>query len=445
MGVYTNALWDYAHFSLNDSSTFLATPENLLADHFDLYLPIFSPLVYIFGIYTLPLVQLVAVLFGGIGVYRYFQFTHPETKLSYYALLYFLLFFGVMAAFSFDYHSNVVAAMLVPWLLLAFKRGQTAKIILFTILILIAKENMSLWLAFIGIGLFIQHFREVRLRYYALGIAFFSIVWFVVITGTVMPALSNNGSYPHFNFSILGNNSGEALTQLVTHPIDSFRLLFVNHTNDPANDYIKAEFWIVIAVCGFFLLRKPVYLLMLIPVFLQKLYYDHSTMWGIIQHYAIEFAPIFAIGTFEVLARIRSEKRQNVVAVVAVICSLICSIHVMDHTIAYAEKARIRIYKSAHYSREFPIDRAYEVLSLIPDDVPVSAQSAFIPHLALRESAYQFPIIRNAEYILLSPVDGPYPLEPEAYQQKKDSLLKNSGWQTVVLDASFILLKKRNP
>ena len=72
LGAYTNALYDYAHFSWNDSTAFKAIPENLLADHFDLYLPLFSPLIFIFGTYTLLVVQLVAVLFCGIGGYCYF-------------------------------------------------------------------------------------------------------------------------------------------------------------------------------------------------------------------------------------------------------------------------------------------------------------------------------------------------------------------------------------
>ena len=43
LGLYTNALYDYLHLQWNDSSVFKEINENLLADHFDLYLIIFSP------------------------------------------------------------------------------------------------------------------------------------------------------------------------------------------------------------------------------------------------------------------------------------------------------------------------------------------------------------------------------------------------------------------
>lgn len=446
LGAYTNALYDYAHFSFNDSSTFKAVPENLLADHFDLYLPILSPLVYLFGSYTLLVVQLIAVLVGAIGIYRYFDYRFPNTTLKRFALIYFLLFFGIFAAFSFDYHSNVAATMLVPWLLLAFAKRTFRQIAVLTILILIAKENLSLWVIFIGFGLCYMYFRDKQLRYMALGISAFSMLYFVLITGFVMPALSNSGTYPHFHYSVLGHGAGEALVQLLSHPVDSFKLLFVNHTPFPANNGVKAEFWIVTAVCGVFcLIRKPVYLFMLIPVFAQKLYHDNASMWGINQHYAIELAPLLAIGTFEAIAQFQHGKWKRILSFTAVICSLACSIRVMDNTVAYAEKARIRIYKEAHYNREFPVVQAYTVLNRIPENAVVSAQSAFVPHLAVRESVYQFPIIRNAEYILLSPVENPYPLTAEQFTHKTDSLLNTSAWRIVTKNNTFILLKKQQP
>lgn len=442
LGAYTNALYDYAHFSWNDSSTFNEVPENLLADHFDLYLPLFSPLIYIFGTYTLLVVQLVAVLFGAVGIYRYITFRFPETNLNKFALVSFLLFFGIFAAFSFDYHSNVVATMFIPWLLLAFAKQKIRNSIIWTLLILISKENMALWLFFIGLGLLVQNYRNKQLRNTAIGISVLSLSWFVLITGFVMPALSNHGTYPHFHYSILGNNAGEALKELLTHPLDNLRLLFVNHTNDPANNFVKAEFWVVIGVSGIFcFIGRPVYLLMLIPIFAQKLFHDNVAMWGINQHYAIEFAPLIVIGTFESIAKIRNKNWAKAFCFVALACSLACTIRVMDNTIAYCEKARIRIYKAAHY-RNFPIQSAHTFFKFIPDDVAVSANSVFIPHLALRESAYQFPIIRDAKYILLLKTENTYPLSLEEYESKTDSLLQSPDWKILKQNETFLLLKK---
>ena len=58
LGLYTHAMYDYAHFRIDDCSMFKAVPQSILSDHFDLYLAILSPLIYVFGSYTLLIVPL---------------------------------------------------------------------------------------------------------------------------------------------------------------------------------------------------------------------------------------------------------------------------------------------------------------------------------------------------------------------------------------------------
>ena len=73
LGLYTNAAYKYAHFQSADSTIIKEYFEPILGGHFDLYLIIFSPLTYVFGTYTLLIVQIIALICGGIGVYYYFQ------------------------------------------------------------------------------------------------------------------------------------------------------------------------------------------------------------------------------------------------------------------------------------------------------------------------------------------------------------------------------------
>ena len=145
LGLYTNALYDYSHFQFNDSLTFKETSENLLADHFDLYLILLSPLRYIFGTYTLQVVQIAGFIIGAIGISRLMKQWFPDSKIPVAATIVFLLFFGNFSALAFDYHSNVLATMFIPWLFLAFENKKIKSAWLILILILIAKENMPLW------------------------------------------------------------------------------------------------------------------------------------------------------------------------------------------------------------------------------------------------------------------------------------------------------------
>ena len=227
LGAYTNALYDYVHFQWNDSAVFKNVSENLLADHFDLYLFLLAPLSLLFGTYTLLIVQIAFLLFGGVGVYAYLLSSGKSKSIALFAAIFFYSFFGVFAAVSFDYHSNVIAASLIPWFFYFVRKENLIKGSIVLLLILVAKENMSLWLIFVCIGLAFEYRKNKYLRNYLIASSIFSSLYFVIITMLVMPWFSNGGMYPHFHYSVLGSSSSEAIIHLITHPIDSLKVLFI--------------------------------------------------------------------------------------------------------------------------------------------------------------------------------------------------------------------------
>ena len=105
-----------------DLSMFGREPALALSDHFDLYLMLLSPLVYVFGTYTLLIVQIAAVLLGGWGVYKLIGLYTDDDGMPLLAMAAFLFSFGVIHPFAFDYHSNVLTAMMLPWMLYFLKQ-----------------------------------------------------------------------------------------------------------------------------------------------------------------------------------------------------------------------------------------------------------------------------------------------------------------------------------
>jgi uncharacterized membrane protein len=446
LGAYTNALYDYIHFQWNDSSVFKQVNENLLADHFDLYLMIFSPLSLIFKTYTLLIVQIVSLLFGGYGVYRYFSLSKDTSSMALPATIYFYLFFGVYSALSFDYHSNVVAAAIVPWFFYFFKKKNYLASGLVLILMLVSKENISLWAAFICLGLIFEYWKDRKQVYYLLFFLLLSVSYFVLITNTVMPAISNSGEYPHLRYSYFGNSSADVLKYLLSNPIDSFKVLFLNHTGDPLGDYVKLELHILLLVSGLYLLfLKPYYILMLVPIYFQKLYNDSWGVWGTEVQYSIEFAPIFAIGIFSVLAGWKSERLKKIFTFLVIGGALISTVRVMDYQSIWTDKGRIRFYQGHHYRRSYDVEVVYEQLNQIPDDAVVSAQSPILPHLALRDNIYQFPMVKDAEYIIYTIQEGTYPLSLEDFLKEIEKIRNSGEWEVQYEDANITVLKRKSP
>ena len=272
LGLYTNSMYQYLHGSLAMNGMIATSDQLALSDHFDLYLILFSPLLLLLGTHTLLVVQIAAILFGGYGVYRFFE----RSAVGAWATVFFYSFFGVFSAVSFDYHSNVVSAAVIPWLFYCVKKERFRMAAVVLVFILVGKENISLWMFFVcaGMALLYQSNRRKVIASVLFGVV--SIVYFLVIIGWVMPMLSGEGSYSHFDYSVLGGSMPTALSFVFRHPMDSFQLLFDNHSGDPFWDDVKFKTHFLLILSGvFFLIRRPVFLLMIIPIYFQKFYHDN--------------------------------------------------------------------------------------------------------------------------------------------------------------------------
>lgn len=77
------------------------------------------------------------------------------SPLPFLSMFFFFSLWGIYSAVGFNYHDNVVAAMFLPWLLLAWDKHDLKLFITFSVFMIIGKENISIWLIFIGISLLI--------------------------------------------------------------------------------------------------------------------------------------------------------------------------------------------------------------------------------------------------------------------------------------------------
>ncbi len=440
LGLYSNALYDYAHFQWNDSTTFKPEPQNLMGDHFDFYLMIYSPLVWIFGSYTLLIVQIVSILFGGLGVYRYFRENRVQAVL---AQLFFYSFFGVYTALSYDFHDSVVVAMLVPWLFVFTKERKMKWAAFFVVLLWLGKENSSLWIAFICFGLSLLNWKEKRWRFFFLISGFASMVYFAILMKFIMPALAPDGVYPHFDYTVLGGNMKEAIKHLIFHPIDSFHL-FVSNFRDPMADNIKSDLFKYLLFSGMALLIiRPAYLLMLVPIFFQKFFHDSINIWGAGFHYCIEFTPILAIGVFEVVDKLKKESFKRVAGEILVVLAMITTTKRLSDQYFYAPNVNLNFMSKDHYKKEYDVKPVYAAFKLIPEDAIVSCQSNLVPHLANRDFCYMYPITKDAEYIMLAKKDTPYPLSDSLFQVEIRNFQKSEEWIKMVDNKEVLLVKKK--
>ena len=79
LGMFNNALYNYSIFN-NATFTLDAQGKTMpfLATHFSPITILYTPFFFIFGSYTLLIIQIIAVLLGGLGIYKYSKLKFEE-------------------------------------------------------------------------------------------------------------------------------------------------------------------------------------------------------------------------------------------------------------------------------------------------------------------------------------------------------------------------------
>ena len=461
LGLYTHALYDYTHFRVDDCTLFKVKPQSLLSDHFDLYLIILSPLVYVFGSYTLLIVQIAAVLLGGWGIYRLIGLYTDDRLLPVLAAAVFYFSFGIIHPFSFEYHSNVLTATMLPWLLYFLKKRQFGLSTLFVVLFVIGKENMSLWLLFVVVGLMWDYRKDRKAMWHLAAYAVFAVAYFFIVNMIVMPRLGGSGG-GFYRYEYLGKDYVEVAKTLLTHPKLTVKLLFTSTIGieefagigdgmhklvkttiaNPTKGGIKEEFYGCALATGLvFTILKPNYLFMLLPLLGQKMFASQPNFWGVSLHYSVEFMPVIAVSSFLIINKLKRQLWRRILAVALLVSTISTTLYTVDNPKTYILRDQLRVYEGRHYEqKDFDVKYAYELLRMIPDEASVCASRMFVPHLAVRAEIYDFqrtPNSCDADYYLI------FQKDLETTWEDMPVFYKQVLYETVATDGTLCLLRRR--
>ena len=443
LGAYTHASWCYGHGILPDRSLFRADSDPMLADHFDLMLMLWSQLTWIFGEWTLLLVQIAAVLLGAAGMWRLVRAITGDAVLAILAMTATLGFFGVFTALAFDYRSNVVAAMVLPWWLLALHQGHLGRSWLLLFLMLMAKENMGLWLFVVSLSAIALPYLPRKVTRPLMLQAAVSLCWSLIAIGILMPWSDTSGEY-HLAGSFLPKNPIEA-------GILDLLLPFFHDVQgiNPLGDRIKLEWYLVVVLSGgWALVRNWPYLIMSIPLVAQKMLHVDPSKWGLFAHYSIEFSVLLPLAAFTLIAGLPERRWRLVSGLTTVLLVMLGTFHTLylpeEHRDPeHGQHDRLRFWSVGHFTPELDKPTVNEAIGRIPEEAPVSTLNNLVPHLTTREHVYMFPLLANAEYVLLVRDAYPWPMGMEEYAGRIEGLLASPEWDLVFERNGTLLFSRR--
>jgi uncharacterized membrane protein len=419
-------------------------------DHFEPVLMLIGPLVHIFGSYTLLIVQWAAILIGGIGVFRYFQFRSEDKWLPAIAMAQFLAIWGNSSALSFDFHASVLGAMVVPWLLLYFHRRDRFRLVVSLLLLVACGERVAFWGIFIFLGLMLLELRNRKQVIWALSGSAFCFAWTVISLKYVVPIFLHPGrEYRHFDFHVMGESNFEVMVNCFKDPLKAIKLLYTGHIpENPETKFLKVELWKMVALSGGIgLLRRPAYLLMLVPIVVTKMFNDADLRWGINAHYSIEFVPFLCIALFEWVKDIRITQLRRIVAVLVMLLTLTSSLVSLSTRYVWSSRPESNnIFLASHWERqEYDICNLEYALTFVPADVPVTASDRLVPHISPRDKIYFFPTVKDAEYAAIQLILDTYPIKPSHCRRLYQEMLDSGEWEELWVSPEVGVLKRRNP
>jgi uncharacterized membrane protein len=423
----------------------------LLQDHVSftlmLLVPFYWLLNWLTGTYTLAIVQLFIILAGGLALYKLLYLKTSSQLLSILALLQYFTLYGRWASFYTPFNIAIVAASAIPVFLYYFEKRKFIAAWLVIVFILLAREDMALWLIFIGLFLLIEHFKEKDLRKVSIFIILVSLAYFTFIFSVFLPMIeTSHAKYILFNFSALGNNPPEALLFILKHPIRSIELLFINHSGNSYNDGVKIEFFYVYMLYGGFLLfTKPKYLLLFIPLVLKKMYNDLPIRWSIESFYSIEFVSMLPIAVFLIISQIKRKIIRNLIISIVCLNTVGITIYKLlekDRPLNF-DNVNFTFFRKSMYTSPYPVAEIHKYLDLIPPDAPVSSSGTINPHLAFRQADYYFPRVDDATYIAVFNGKDTWPMTLDEFKANINIYLLSPDWEKIVDDGYILILKKK--
>lgn len=453
LGMFNHAIYNFAHFSQNYFTLDIKGAEvNYFGDHFSPITLLYAPFYYVFGSYALLIIQIFAILFGGYGIYKYSLINSIRTYIPFIILIQFYSIWGIYSALSFDFHNNVVAAMFLPWLVYNYEKNNPRGFLIFFILMLISKENIALWLVFITVGLALGRMfneRNFAIKDYLkfeIPLVTFSLIYFFIVVGYVMPYLRDFEGFNQLSrYNHLGGSIFEIVSYMVSHPKYIFSLLFENYSGNELYTGIKSELHFMVLISGgYVLFYQPKFLIMLIPIYAQKLLSSNYGLWGINVQYSIEIAPILSLGLIGFLRNIKSDRIAYTLAILTTVLTIFYTYRTIEtRKSKWYNKTNTIFYDRLHYQTPLNVNEIKNQLKTIPEDAIVSASSSLSAHLSFRKKIYLFPIVKDADYIvLLTANSSTYPLNQEAFKSKISEYLNSDTYEKQYAKNDLLILKR---
>jgi uncharacterized membrane protein len=401
-------------------------PYNFVGQHVEPVLLLFVPLYWLRATPEwLLVVQALAAGGAAVALYLLARARLSRPWLAAVVAASFLLSPVLHGALAFDYHSEVLAPLLVFCGLALLVRGRERAGVALLLSTLLLKEDAALVLIGVALPLWFIGTRRAAVVCAVAGLA-----WVAIVVGLYMPWVRGGESDLEARYAHLGSGVSSILRAVVSEPVETARFAAGDNQRTAAVRQLVYQ--------GGIPLLAPVALLAAAPIALLQFLSSHDAQQALRLHYGIQVLPLITFATVEGLRRL--ERRSALGVRLAAITLGVGALVSMLLTSPYAPTGA---YDASRYARPAHAASIERALAQIPDDAPVSAQSGLAAHVSHRERVWEFPVLLGAEYVVLD-LDGRV---ARPYQDVYDAAVRalpSRGFRLVWSEASVRVYRRED-
>lgn len=411
LGIYLNTMW---HINHGEGFYCSFRQMNFLGDHFNPILALLAVPLRFGDWPAWPLLAQAAAMVGAIAVAL--ELARKEHPLAASERLLLAFFFTLNIYFqtvhAFDMHPIAFAPLAVITAYLLGKRNRWwAYYLLLPFFLFGIQEDVPL----VFLGLSLAWFADRPRRLHSVITAVLSIVAFWFMVHEWIPSIGGPTVYTT-RYQTMGGSIDQIARTLVTHPWVPLKIFF-----------IQGHIWPLLRIFasfGFLPFGSGALLLGLLPPVMQQSLCDYDGQYGYGYHYSSNVLGFLMIGTVAALSR-HKIRREWLYPAAALLMAWFGF-----RAPAYMPRRDPALVKAVH-----------ELAEVTPPTTIVSAQNLLGVPFALRKKVYRFPDVVDAQLIILSRAEGPWPLTREEFEARVQALEKDPVW--VRIEHPTLLLYRR--
>lgn len=448
--IFDQAVRSYSHFHLPLSIAAglhrgFGADFAVLGDHFSPILALLAPLYWVYsGPQTLLVAQ--ALLFAA-AIPPLWVFARRElgATVAYCVVIGYAVAWPVAQAVTFDFHEVAFVPLLTAVLFerfSAYRRdgGRWWHLVLPAVGLLCVKEDMGLLVGGFGAAVLVSSLRWItprrrEARWLGAGFVVAGLVAVAVSVDVVAPAFGGRASY-YWRYGQFGSNMRGAAWDMLTHPGTVATTLV--HPGLKVHTMV-----LLMAVAAFAPLLSP-FLLMVVPLLLERMLADAPNWWGLVFHYnAFLVMAVLCAGVDGVARLVRWWARHGWTGynwarpfawlwAATVLVFGVCSVP------GFAFDS---VLNSSAWQRTPDVRAAADAVAHVPSGVMVSAANSLGPALTGRTTVVLWDLVpRWTPWVAADVQRRVFPFCGTAAQQAQVAYLEAHGYHVVFAEDGYVVL-----